>query len=445
MKSSKSVSILLVLLLALMSIFVTGFTAYAVNTDVDITGKSVSDIETDIQAAINGIAEEGTVTVIGSKTTGVDSEINLTIPAGITVIWKAVYAGQASSSEQLHKIILIGEGTFEVAEGGEIIVEPDSYGTYAHANQAIRNRTNFEKVTIIVSGGVVSNSSNDGGAIWGGGGNVIITGGKLSAGGYSGAVVRSSGDITISGGTVEVSGDNGDYGTAIVSDGGTVTINGGIVSAKQSGGSALNSAGDVFINGGTIEAGGGSASNAVIWIARKRQLTMTGGTVEATAKDGTAIRVYENIAVDNTGVNALILGGQVKASGENGCAINIAASDGIAAYLAGTCTGDFVGFSQRIVEVDALVIPRARHNTSEGLSNVSNAEFLWNTTGAVPVIQYGNISFEWGSFDSNDPYVPEPEPKTCGCCDNHNHSNNFFERIGCFFCKIWQLFQNLFK
>ena len=42
------------------------------------------------------------------------------------------------------------------------------------------------------------------------------------------------------------------------------------------------------------------------------------------------------------------------------------------------------------------------------------------------------------------PEPPEP-PSTCGCCDDHNHSNSFADRLACFFCKIIQFFRRLFS
>ncbi|MCL2514032.1 MAG: hypothetical protein FWF08_09030, partial [Oscillospiraceae bacterium] len=34
---------------------------------------------------------------------------------------------------------------------------------------------------------------------------------------------------------------------------------------------------------------------------------------------------------------------------------------------------------------------------------------------------------------------------TCDCCDLHDHSDSFFDRISCFFCKLMQFFRNLFS
>ena len=40
---------------------------------------------------------------------------------------------------------------------------------------------------------------------------------------------------------------------------------------------------------------------------------------------------------------------------------------------------------------------------------------------------------------------PEPPEPGCGCCDDHNHSNSFADRLACFFCKIIQFFRRLFS
>ena len=188
--------------------------------------------------------------------------------------------------------------------------------------QAAKNEGDGEEYTLTIEGeGSLDASSNGDGAGIGGGfdincGNITISGGTVTVtGGYSAAGIGSaekgtSGAITISGGTVTATG--GDYGTGIGSGyGGTsgaITISGGTVTATG---------GDEAAGIGSAEAGTSGA------------ITISGGTVTATGGDYGAGIGSGNFGGNNVDIS--ISDGTVTATG------------GIAAAGIGSGYGGFIG------------------------------------------------------------------------------------------------------
>ena len=170
-------------------------TASAASTNVTITqSQTVAQIQTAIENAINALKNGGTVTVLGSKT-NVDREVELNIPANVTVIWKAKYNMTSSLSYTLVVCCEYG-GIFEVAEGGEISTISD----YAISDSGVGD--------IVISGGTVSVDKDGGTAIHIASGTVKVTGGMVSANGSSSRAIYISvvGDATITGGIVRATG-----------------------------------------------------------------------------------------------------------------------------------------------------------------------------------------------------------------------------------------------
>jgi len=183
---------------------------------IDITGKNVNDIETEINNAItNGFAPH----VIGTNT-DVTGTLTIDMLTGSFVMWDAVYGGSA--------LVLEGYGWFEIWKDGSMTLS----GLTA------------DDVWIFVSGILTVNgdlksafASEDALNIYGGevlvDGNVIFDGngsmssnydGRLSVtGNVSGAYRVSSGDTgeVIIGGNVD--------GAYICTGGGSVTVNGNVV------------------------------------------------------------------------------------------------------------------------------------------------------------------------------------------------------------------------
>ena len=169
---------------------------------------------------------------------------------------------------------------------------------------------NGENITI--TGGTVNATSNDGAGIGGGllgsGENIAITGGTVNATGTDGAGIGGGNggvgkNITITGGTVTAAGGfgNAGIGGGNGSDGENITITGGSVTAT--GGEFA-----AGIGGGSVGFWGGESGSG-------KNITITGGTVNATGTDGGAgIGGGEN----GNGEDITINGGKVNASGAYG-------------------------------------------------------------------------------------------------------------------------------
>ncbi|MDR0794518.1 MAG: hypothetical protein LBE79_00445, partial [Tannerella sp.] len=134
---SKLTIIVIGLLLALVSVKISA------QTPVDITGKTVPDIKSAIESALNSGQD---VTVTGSLT---DAGMSLQIgtKAGTKVIWKAEIIKNSPSPT----IEIIGDGTFEVADGGKIV---SNYTATTQEATALRI-SSFFTPTVIISGGLV--------------------------------------------------------------------------------------------------------------------------------------------------------------------------------------------------------------------------------------------------------------------------------------------------
>ena len=212
---------------------------------VDITSKSVSSIQTEIQTAIGAAAAGDVVTVIGSKT-NVDSPLALTSIPAVTVLWKAVYTKNDGYGG--NGISLTGSGTFEVTSGAKILFEG------AHSIM-----TSGSSVKVVVSGGeVINNRDYNGDGIYAGSAGVLVTGGLIRTNsGSSYAAIYSAGNITVTGGTIEAVGQDA---VAIHARGSSLTITDGTVRADGRDSKAIYADNcDIAITGGLVQATGRDA------------------------------------------------------------------------------------------------------------------------------------------------------------------------------------------
>jgi hypothetical protein len=191
------------------------------------------------------------------------------------------------------------EGTVRVAAGVSIISTADITNTGASGRAITNSNTNASTGgTVTISGGTVEATGDNGYAIENREtGAVNITGGTVSTEtGY--AIYNRAGALTISGGTVSAT-----SGSAVLNGTtGALTISNGTVSATSGSAVYINGAGAVIISGGTIEATTGYAVNM-----RNSSCTVdiTGGAVKATT--GSAFFIY-------TGAQVNISGGRIEAT-----------------------------------------------------------------------------------------------------------------------------------
>ena len=142
------------------------------------------------------------------------------------------------------------EGTGELTVAGD----PENLGYAA----GIGGNMNESCGTVTIYGGVVTASSNDGGAGIGGGykghgGTVVINGGTVTAtsGGYGAGIGGGKGTI-----------NNGGHGGSVTINGGTVVATADYMAAGIGGG-YYGDGGTVTINGGVVTATGGPAESGI--------------------------------------------------------------------------------------------------------------------------------------------------------------------------------------
>ena len=271
---------------------------------------TVSQIQTNIQTAIDAASFGDTVTVLGTYDNA-NGTLTLRIPAGRTVFWAASYTSTLSpvGSPGLDMIVLTGGltggGNFEVGDYGS------SYGSIktrgAYQSIAIFNDSFIDRVHITVSGhGSIANegSASGGCAIWSGFGFVTITDDAVvsTSGNGKPAITSQTCQVTVSGNAkVSAVGNGSD---AIRLNNGTVTVSGSAEIIGGDGGNAIHGTTptdptrevDVVINGGAVKAGT-SGFAILIW---NGSVTLNDGTVDGNTY-GTAISTARGSVTINGG------------------------------------------------------------------------------------------------------------------------------------------------
>ena len=228
-----------------------------------------------------------------------------------------------------------------------------------------------------------------------GSGSLTISGGEndsLTAQGGSGANgISSSGNLTISGGTVTANGDDGgrgisSSGSVTISGGSTVTANGG--SGTISGGDGICSSGGVTISGGsTVTANGGNGGSLVggDGIRSGGGLTVSDGTVTAKGGNGDSKDGYGGDGIRSGGV-VTISGNTVNAAGGYGgkvggygiCSFDRVAISGGTVEAAGGngSTGGGSGIYSSVIDLSGSLELTAKAGSSNGKALSQNGKEL---------------------------------------------------------------------
>ena len=226
--------------------FDVSFTVSLLPGMVDITGKTVADIKTDIDAAL-GVYDE--VTIVGSVNDA-ESTLTMDIAAGKKVIWQANYSGANTTDAGSGLLAVNGSGDFEI-RGGSIAA---TNGTYAINTNGSGN--------FIVSGGTVTStgtsplgyainifgSDNDGRT-------VTISDGEVTSNWFAINIDNNTSNVTVDimGGTITgiqtIQVGTGSGHKIIVSDGQIINPHTDI---NRMDAFVFNSPGLLFINGGTV-------------------------------------------------------------------------------------------------------------------------------------------------------------------------------------------------
>ncbi|MCL2289725.1 MAG: hypothetical protein FWC34_03340, partial [Bacteroidetes bacterium] len=219
--------------------------------------------------------------------------------------------------------------------------------------------------------------------------------------------INNGGTFEVAEGTIDVNGKN-----AINVDAGHVIISGGNVVTNRTYADYGEWRSAIYVKYGTVTITGGKVSafsNAAAVQIDDGDLRMSGGELSVTDVDvsqfGYALGFCYTIRISNYATVA-ITGGKVIAEGSieggNYCAISFDAC-GLAAYLAGTCIGNFDMYLYPaygiIVEVESLDIPVGYHGTNNGLTQKAGGninEAWWDTSEETPYIHFEHNS--WYDF-----------------------------------------------
>ena len=243
-------------------VLMTGMLSFNVSSATATVTIAEADTVQEIQTRINDAIATGatTINVTGSKISA-NAILNITIPAGVTVMWNAVYKGVANPV-----IDYYGAGTLNIGSGGWV------QNTHTTGSvSAIRANGS----SLIVSGGTVQ--SGRGRAIEGAGPNTVVsvTSGRVfnEATGNLFPVI----DIT----------NASNIGSVVVSVSGGEVFAVPAPAATQYG-YVLQSYGDILITGGTLSTSG-TSGRVVNLVGDSTNVTVSGGVLPATGAAGTAI------------------------------------------------------------------------------------------------------------------------------------------------------------
>lgn len=311
--------------------------------------------------------------------------------------------------------LLISGGRVESAATAIVVTGGKASTSFTMSAGEVIGMAVTEACPAVLSGGTITGSVSIGGNLTLSGSNItgdaVISGGDvaLSAGTVTGQLSSLGGKTTVSGGAVigwiftetgEVTVTGGSVTSeaiAVVTDSGAVKVSGGAITAAFIG--VLTNSGAVTISNGSVattQVADEDDEETVAVGSVSGTVTVTGGTITGA-----------NIAAATESGMIKIIGGTVTGAGS---AIEID-DNGVAAYFAGTCTGDMnvVDDAGLIVEVasavDATILGKL-HGTSEGLTVAAGAaSAAWDVSGEIPKIVFtlGNDStqsLEWGKVQS---------------------------------------------
>ena len=269
-----------------------------------------------------------TDTIITNRDKNTASSNTVTIEAGnnkVEVTLKDVNIDTSSRNKAAVSVTGSGNTTIKLDGDNHLtggISDNGSYGLSGISSSGSLTISGGETDSLTAQGGSGTDGSGGRGIF---SKDLTISGGEndsLTAQGGSGANgISSSGNLTISGGTVTATGDDGGHG--IYSRGGVTISGGSTVTAKGesgtiSGGDGICSSGGVTISGGstvTANGGNGGSIGGGSGIYSNGSLTISGGTVNANGGSGKNGNGGDGIT-SNGGVT--ISGSTVNTTGGNG-------------------------------------------------------------------------------------------------------------------------------
>ncbi|MDR0791527.1 MAG: hypothetical protein LBE47_03200, partial [Methanomassiliicoccaceae archaeon] len=287
-------------------------TVFGSGPAIDISYKDVSEIQDEIQGAINKGSAGSGIKVNGEKDDA-DVTLYLFIPKGMTVTWNAEYEGNVPGA-MIH------------------INSASQYGPY-NGNFA----DDFSGTFRVTGSGTICNISDGGIALSVDHGNVMTAGviesgmslfsSDPNAGQYGIGIEVGEGNVTVTGGSVNALWA---YGIGIRVGEGNVTVTGGDIFVDEYGAGIYVDKGNVTMTGGAVYTWNPGVAGIRI---TEGSLNMTGGSISTTNNFTTAIL----LGSPTTEGYATIRGGSVT----TGTHYAIHVVNGAAVYLEGTVKGGF--------------------------------------------------------------------------------------------------------
>lgn len=363
-----------------------------------------SDLVNTISAieGLDAVASSDGSTVTVTNTDGYDTAtlsvsdgLRLTIPVGVTVVWQA--SATAAENMGSNLLVLLGAGTFEVADGAYLSTGKNSvlnaYCPVVVSGGIVSCDVDWvtgysaiiTEADITVTGGTVRNTSR-GYAIRADGDNVsvTVTGGLVESLGYGDAICcQNYGtqfkyvSIAVSGGTVRA-----ENGAAINMNAAfsSITVSGTAAVKATGSGQAIDSNTDIIVSGGTVSANTGEAIYA-----NESAVTVSGGTVSAT----TGYAIYAERTFSPVTVNGgTVFAGGTAISGENNVIYLRDVTDG---FTAPTGTGVVIAWNQ-----GAGTIQYEKDTSTDLTVSPDGATVKWARSGEQSGISYsysGNTGF----------------------------------------------------
>ncbi|MCL2796736.1 MAG: YDG domain-containing protein [Firmicutes bacterium] len=296
-------------------------------------------------------ASGDTVTVTGSRT-GANSTLSLAPEANVTVVWQAAFAGSIGGTAPLISIEGSG-GTFRLEDGGSVTQNGVGRGIQSSGN-------------VTVTGGSVSATSGTAVYATGTESSVVVSGGKVFATVNGGRAIHAFGLVTAS--DCEIYAPGSDATSHHVIFGASATshikvLDGAQVYVSSGQARAIQSSGDVTVEGGDIRTAGTTGGSAVYTGGADSKVVITGGVLTVTGT-GTAAGAI-------TGANASVfIGGSAVVQNTN------PASSGNS--YAVECSGD-------VTITGEAVVSSASGNASSAAVNCTGADAYITVSGNADV------------------------------------------------------------
>ena len=302
--------------------------------------------------------------------------------------------------------IYVGNAVIEIDQAGAMTGNSAKNGGAIYAETAeITVKKTLEEHDPAITGNKASDTDGGaGGAIYVGAGSVTVSGGSVSnnnaASGQGGAIYTNKASVTITE-TAEIKKNNAQNGGAVYSTAGAITVSGGTVggtteegnTASANGGAIYAGSGNVTVSGGSLSGNKSTAGSGGAVYAGSGNVTVSGGSLAENRAntDGGAI----NAGSGSVTVSGGSLAKNTAAAGNGGA---ICANTGAVSVTGISLTGNNAGASGGAVYAGSGAVT-ATNSTFGGIGE--NDGNTAGTSGGAIYVGSGNVTVSGGSMTRN--------------------------------------------